>query len=129
MADTLTKKQRSYCMSQIKSKGTSHELIIKKFLRGSGFSYQPKIEGSPDFAHKKKKIAIFVDGCFWHGCPKCYREPKSNREYWIPKIKANISRDNKKRNRLRRKGWRVIRIWSCEIKKSIPNKLKRLKDE
>ena len=116
-------------MSQIKSSGTSPELKIKKFLYGSGFSYQPKISGKPDFANKKKKIAVFVDGCFWHGCPKCYRNPKSNKEYWIPKIEANRLRDKKNRNSLKKKGWRIVRVWSCELKKFIPKKIKSLKNQ
>lgn len=103
-------------MSQIKSKGTSPELKIKKFLWGSGFSYQPKnIYGNPDFIHKKEKIAVFIDGCFWHGCPFCYKEPKSNKEYWIPKIKLNKQRDKRNRTFLRKKGWNILIIWEHEI--------------
>lgn len=123
MADSLTKEQRSYCMSRIKSRGTYPEIKLKKFLRGSGFSYQPKIKGNPDFAHKTRKIAILMDGCFWHGCPKCYREPKSNKDYWIPKIKNNRKRDKIKRKLLKNNGWEVIRVWSHELKNSIPNKI------
>lgn len=110
-------------MSQIKSRDTSPEIKLKKFFRGFGFSYQPKIIGNPDFANRDKKIAIFVDGCFWHACPKCYKEPKSNRVYWIPKIENNKKRDKAKRKILRDDGWKVIRVWSHELKNSIPNKI------
>lgn len=127
MADTLTKKQRSFCMSKIKSKNTSYEILLKKYLRGTGFRFQQKIIGSPDFINKDKKIAIFLDGCFWHGCPKCYKAPKSNKKYWGDKIKTNISRDKKNNQALRKGGYKIIRVWSHELKNKIPNKIKELK--
>ena len=116
MTDTLTKKQRSYCMSRIRSSRTKPELKIKRLMNHLGFSYQPKgILGKPDFADKKRKIAVFVDGCFWHGCPKHYRKPKSNRRYWLPKIRKNMARDRKVSSALKNAGWKAIRIWGHEI--------------
>lgn len=75
----------------------------------------PKIPGSPDIILRDKKVAIFVHGCFWHKCPKCYREPKSNKEYWLPKIKRNVRRDERNAAMLRRGGWKVVKLWEHEI--------------
>jgi DNA mismatch endonuclease (patch repair protein) len=117
MTDTMTKKQRSFCMSRIRGRDTKPELRIKKLMKKLGFSHQPKgIIGRPDFANRKTKTAVFVDGCFWHGCPKHCKKPKSNRAYWLPKIRQNIARDRKVTAALRRAGWKAIRIWEHEIK-------------
>jgi len=81
-------------MSRINSKHTHPEIILKKELKLHSFIYQPKnIFGNPDFINKKSKIIVFIDGCFWHKCPRCYKEPKSNREYWLPKLEKNAIRD------------------------------------
>ncbi len=117
MADVHTKKQRSYNMSMIRGKKTKPELLFKKALYGSGFSYQPKLFGNPDFINRKNRIAVFVDGCFWHKCPKHYIPPKQNVEFWKKKIDDNIKRDKKVTDELKEKGWKVIRIWECKIKK------------
>jgi len=82
MADTLTKKQRSFCMSKIRSRNTKPELKHK--AKNKGLEYQPKAFGKPDFIDWKKKTAIFIDGCFWHKCPIHYKQPKSNKKYWMP---------------------------------------------
>jgi len=118
MADWLPKKTRSKIMSAIRSRDTKPELTLKKMIRGHGFAYQSKIKGSPDFIHRKNKIAIFIHGCFWHKCPRCYREPTSNMEYWIPKLEANVKRDRKNRKIMKRKGYKVVEIWEHEIKKN-----------
>lgn len=69
-------------------------------------------------AFTKRKIAIFVHGCFWHRCPACAkRYPKSNRSYWLPKLRANVARDKRKEAELRKAGWRVLVIWEHELKK------------
>lgn len=115
-------------MSRIKSKNTSHEKRLKKYLKGLGFKFQPRIKGSPDFINKKEKTAIFLDGCFWHGCPKCYKAPKSNKNYWKDKLKSNIARDKKNNLALKEKGYKIIRVWSHELKNEIPNKIKKLRE-
>lgn len=118
MTDVHTKEQRSYNMSRIKSAETKAELKLKNFFRALGFAYQPKnIYGKPDFAHKKEKIAVFVDGCFWHKCPKHFKMPESNRKFWSEKINKNAERDKMVTKKLRKDNWRVIRIWEHEIKK------------
>jgi DNA mismatch endonuclease (patch repair protein) len=117
MADNLTKQRRSYNMSRIRSRDTKPELIIKPFMRKLGFAYQPKMYGHPDFADKKTKTVVFIDGCFWHGCPKHFIMPKSNIDYWRKKISRNALRDKKVNMLYKNKGWKVVRIWEHEITK------------
>lgn len=114
MADNLTKKQRSLCMSRIRSFGTKAELKHKK--RFSTFQYQPKgLYGKPDFIDWENKIIVFIDGCFWHKCPKHYKEPKSNRKYWLPKLEKNVIRDREIELNYRQTGWKIVRIWEHEL--------------
>jgi DNA mismatch endonuclease (patch repair protein) len=116
MADILTKEQRSYNMSRIRSSKTSPELKVQAALKMFGFTYQPRgIYGRPDFANKREKIAIFIDGCFWHGCKIHYRHPKSNTGYWMRKIERNKERDTHVVRTLRHSGWRVIRLWEHNL--------------
>ena len=74
------------------------------------------IAGRPDFSFQNQKVAVFVDGCFWHGCPKCFQLPKQNRALWKAKIEGNRKRDRLVNGRLRRLGWKVIRIRECQLK-------------
>ena len=123
MVDTFSIKERSSIMRKIKSQGTSPELKLRKALWDHGirgYRIQNKeITGNPDIIFKKKKIAVFVDGCFWHRCERCYRQPKSNIEYWEKKIRLNVKRDLKHNDDLKKEGWRVIRIWEHEINSHI----------
>ena len=115
--DVMTAAQRSHNMSRIRSRNTKPELGLKTVLKSMGFVYQPKgVYGNPDFINKGKKIAIFVDGCFWHGCPDHYRAPKSNVRFWKAKIKRNIERDRKVTSELKKGGFTVIRTWEHQIK-------------
>lgn len=113
--------QRSAIMAKVKSKGNaSTELRVAGRLARSaarGWKKHPKdVDGCPDFFFKKKKIAVFVDGCFWHGCPICKRRtPKTRRSYWQAKIAANRQRDRNVRTRLRAQGIRVVRVWEHEV--------------
>ena len=118
MADVHTKEQRGYNMSRIRSSKTKTELKFKSLFKALGFTYQPKnVYGKPDFIHKKEKIAVFVDGCFWHGCPKHFRMPKSNRKFWSEKIRKNAERDKIVTKNLRKDGWKVLRVWEHNIKR------------
>lgn len=118
MVDVHTRKQRSYNMSKIKASETKAELKLKPFLKSIGFIYQPKnIYGKPDFVHKREKVVIFVDGCFWHKCPRHFKTPASNEKFWKVKINKNAERDKKVNKKLRKDGWRVIRIWEHDIAK------------
>lgn len=112
--DRVSKEKRSEMMSKIRSESGIENLPPR--LRGLRLRRHPKgIYGNPDFGNKARKIAVFVDGCFWHGCPEHYREPKSNVEFWQTKIARNKTRDAKVMERLQSEGWRVIRIWEHEL--------------
>lgn len=118
MADKFDKATRSRIMSSIKGSNTKMELAVKPVLEALGFEYQPKdVFGSPDFAHKEQMVAIFLDGCFWHGCPEHYRQPETNVSDWCKKIDANKKRDLGAVKLLEGSGWRVIRIWEHDLKK------------
>ena len=112
--DNLTKKQRSFCMSRIRSRNTKPELLLKKKLKGD--IYQPKAFGRPDFINYKRKEVIFIDGCFWHKCPNHFVKPKSNKKYWLPKIERNIQRDKEINLVYKIAGWKVKRIWEHNLK-------------
>lgn len=127
MADWLPKKTRSKIMSSIRSRDTKPELALKKAIRGLGYLYQPKIAGKPDFINRKKKIAIFVHGCFWHKCPRHYRAPTSNRKYWIPKVERNRERDKLNKKILKTKGYKVITIWEHELTEDTRKALRKIR--
>ena len=116
MTDVLTKKQRSYNMSRIRSKNTKPELILKNFLKRKKFEYQNKIYGKPDFINFREKVVIFVDGCFWHKCEKCFKEPSTNKKFWLNKINNNIRRDKEVKRNYSNSGFKVIRIWEHSLK-------------
>jgi len=120
MVDCYPRETRSRVMSKIRSKQTRPEILLRKSLwrRGlRGYRINVKdLPGKPDIVFGPHKVAIFVDGCFWHRCPRCFVEPKSNREYWLPKIERNVARDQAADEQLQRMGWKVIRIWEHEIK-------------
>lgn len=114
--DVVTKSQRSHNMSMIRSSGTKPELKLKKTLRILGFTYQPKgVYGRPDFVNKRQHVAVFVDGCFWHGCPTHYKKPSSNIDFWESKIDRNVRRDNAVNSELKKQGYTVLRIWEHMI--------------
>jgi len=119
VVDTVSKATRSRYMAAVRSKGNqSTEKIMLSLLRAqmlSGWRRHYSITGTPDFCWPKKKIALFVDGCFWHGCPRCYKTPKSNVKFWREKMVRNKRHDRRVNSYLRRKGWSVIRVWECQI--------------
>ena len=117
----MTPEQRHRCMAAIKGKDTKPEMIVRKYLfsRGLRFRIQVrKLPGRPDIVLPKYKTVIFVDGCFWHGHEGCkyYRLPKSNVDFWKAKIERNKARDVRSEAELAETGWRVIRIWECDIR-------------
>ena len=121
MADVMTPEQRSRCMAAIKGKDTKPEMIVRKYLFSRGLRYRVnnrKLPGSPDIVLKKYKTVVFIDGCFWHGHEECKysRPPKSNVNFWRHKIAMNIARDYANGVDLRLAGWKVIRVWECDIK-------------
>lgn len=118
MADNLTPEQRSRCMSRVRNRDTDLEAIIRSGLHARGYRFYKHVKslpGSPDIVFTKVKIAVFIDGDFWHG----YRFPvweHKLKEFWRVKISENRKRDQKNFRKLRRMGWRVVRIWQHEIK-------------
>jgi DNA mismatch endonuclease (patch repair protein) len=119
VADTLTPAERSERMSRVRSKGNRQtELRLIELMRErriTGWRRGAKLLGRPDFVWWRERIALFVDGCFWHGCPKHARVPKSKLDFWAPKLIANKARDRKVNRGLRRAGWRILRIWECAL--------------
>jgi len=143
MADVFSKAKRSQVMSRIRSRGNkATEVVLARLLRAHqicGWRRQiqilgravlprgPKIKAAqqrrptlkfsvrPDFVFKQARLALFVDGCFWHGCPKHGTQPKGNRAFWKKKFARNIARDRRVNRALRRANWRVLRIWEHEL--------------
>ncbi len=118
--------KNSYRMSRIRSKNTQPEVTFRKMLFASGVRYRINVdmEGTPDIVIPSRKLAIFIDGCFWHKCPTCYRPPHSNRDYWDRKIQGNVKRDRQVNRLLKSSGWKVIRLWEHRIGKSPCSTLK-----
>lgn len=114
--------RRSALMSRVRKKGTEPEMVVRKALHAKGYRYRlhtKDLPGCPDIIFKKDKVAIFIHGCFWHGhtCPHGSRKPKSNTEYWIPKIEKNMARDHQNVIKLENLGWRTLTLWECDIKR------------
>jgi DNA mismatch endonuclease (patch repair protein) len=121
MADVFNQAKRSQVMSRIRGAGNlDTELRLIKLFRGShisGWRRNQQVFGKPDFVFPKHRVALFVDGCFWHrhaGCKFSYT-PKSRLEFWLPKFQKNVTRDRLVTRRLRKAGWRVVRIWECDL--------------
>lgn len=127
--DKLNKQKRGWNMSRIHSKNTKPELIIRKLLFNLGYRYRIHylLDGKPDIVFPKQKIAIFINGCFWHshGC-KNSGIPKSNTSFWSKKLLENVERDRKILSILKRKNWKPITIWECEIEKNLPKSLRKI---
>ena len=117
LPDKITKEQRSYIMSQIRGTRTKPELIVKESIDSRKLRYQPKgIPERPDFANKTKRIAVFIDGCFWHGCPEHYQAPARNAKFWLAKRERNRERDVETDAALAAAGWRTLRFWEHEVR-------------
>src|SRR5690349_1583499 len=116
--------ERSYTMSRIRKTDTKPELLVRKFLFQKGFRfrlYDTKLPGNPDIVLRKHRTVIFVNGCFWHahdGC-KYNKMPKTNVEYWIPKILRNKKRDEINEEAYKKIEWKMITIWECSLKKKM----------
>ena len=132
MADVHSKKQRSYNMSRIRSKNTKPEIKFRKLLYEAGlrgYRLNSKLKGRPDIILTRCRLAIFIDGCFWHKCPRHCRFPSSNVNYWTKKINGNVRRDRNVEKELKKRKWIVIRFWEHDLKggRSLSLKLTRLK--
>ena len=127
--DRLTKQQRSECMSRIGGKNTNLEHVFKKHIRASGikgYRSYANIPGRPDLYFPNHKLAVFIDGCFWHGCPRCASFPATNKKFWNDKIGGNKKRDRVVNVKLRKLSIHVIRFWGHDIKKSPDRCVKKL---
>lgn len=114
--DKITPEERSKNMSRIKSRDTGLEMALRRELWKIGLRYRVQYgKERIDMAFPGRKLAVFVDGCFWHSCPIHGHYPKSNTAYWVPKLEKNIERDIAKDTRLRQAGWTVVHFWEHEV--------------
>ena len=121
MTDVHTPEQRSRNMSAVRNRDTKAEVVLRSGLRARkllGYRCSPRsVPGSPDVAFTRWKVAVFVDGCFWHGCPECYRAPSTNTVFWSAKLQTNRQRDASVNETLDADGWTVLRLWEHEIRR------------
>lgn len=119
--DNLSKANRRKNMQKIRSSNTKMELKMRSLLhkRGKRFNINTDLIGKPDIVFPSKKIVIFLDSCFFHKCPYHYIQPKSNIEYWIPKIERNVNRAKEVNKTLRKQGWKVLRFWEHQVNKNL----------
>ena len=123
MVDKISPEQRSRLMSRIRSKDTQSEILVRKHLYSLGYRFRlhdKRLPGKPDIVMKKHKTAIQVRGCFWHqhGC-KYSNFPKSNKSYWLSKLKKNKKRDKINDRKIKKLGWKLIVMWECKINKKL----------
>ena len=128
--DHVSPEARSRIMAAVRSTGNrTTERRFRAILVRHGFRgwrmHASELSGKPDFVFDAHRLAIFIDGCFWHKCPLCFRAPSSSLAYWEPKIASNVARDARSRRKLNRKGWSVMRIWEHELRDG-PRVLARL---
>lgn len=133
MTDVFSTEKRSAVMRQVKGRGTTPELKVRKALTALGVRYRlnrKDLPGSPDVVMAGRRLAIFVHGCFWHGhdCARGGRVPKANRDYWLAKVARNKARDAAAEAALVDLGWRVETIWECDLKdaEAVDERLRRL---
>lgn len=122
--DSLTPDRRSANMSRIRSKDTKPEMLIRRLLHGLGYRYRlhrRDLPGAPDLVFPSRKKVILVHGCFWHQHKRCIdgRFPKSRENYWLPKLLRNVERDRHNIDKLRRGGWKVLKLWECDVLKAV----------
>ena len=122
MPDRLTSQQRHNCMSNIHSKNTKPELMVRRWLWSHGYRYRLNVKGvpgKPDIVMRRYRTAIFVNGCFWHGHEGCekFKMPKTNVEFWDTKIRKNQERDKQNYQILQDNGWQVLVLWECQLTK------------
>lgn len=121
MTDRISKERRSANMARIRSQDTKPELAVRRLLHSLGYRYtlqNHKMPGRPDILFTARRKIIFVHGCFWHqhdrGSCEANRKPKSNTEYWSPKLDRNVARDREHQKTLRCEGWELLVVWECE---------------
>lgn len=127
--DNMSKESRSRTMAAIRSRNTGIEMLLRRALwqRGLRYRIHADLPGRPDIVFSRQRVAVFCDGCFWHGCPWCQLDPQQNRDYWIKKISRNKARDRSVTEELEKAGWRVLRFWGCEIRNDLEGVVQRIK--
>lgn len=131
MADVFTPQKRSAIMRSIKAADTKPEVLVRRLLFASGFRFrlrQSKLPGKPDIVLPKWNLAVFVNGCFWHQHEGCARAsiPHSNEEYWLPKLRRNVERDQEEYRALQSAGWRILVVWECACLSSTDHDLETM---
>ena len=135
MTDTWSSQKRSEVMARIRKTDSSPERILRTYLRRASVRYRTygNLPGTPDIIIRASKLAVFVHGCFWHGCPHHYRTPQSNVKYWSAKLQRNRARDRTNARRIRALGWRTAVVWECQVNRSprlvVERLLRRLERE
>jgi DNA mismatch endonuclease (patch repair protein) len=122
MADVLTPEQRRLNMSRIRGGNTKPEKLLRSALHVEGLRFRihrRDLPGCPDIVFSRARLAVFVDGCFWHGCPEHAVKPKTNAEFWADKLRRNKLRDRKVARVLKQQGWNVVRFWEHEVERDI----------
>lgn len=120
--DQFTKEKRSEIMRSVRTQGTAPEIRLRRALWRAGLRYRTRtrIEGAkPDIAFLGKRVVVFVDGCFWHGCPQHYTKPVENAAFWSAKIEKNRARDARNNQTLQANEWKVLRFWECQVEKDL----------
>lgn len=134
MADTVDTKTRSRMMSSVRAKNTRPEMLVRRLLHGLGYRYRlhaRELPGKPDIVFRRRRLAIFVHGCFWHRHPdsacRLARMPKSRLDFWQPKLEGNRSRDEAVVAALQAMGWKVLLVWECQLRdrEQLGNMLRR----
>jgi len=124
MADVFSQEKRSEIMSRVKGHGNRlTELRLIELFHSHGFTgwrRNARIFGRPDFVFPRLRVAVFVDGCFWHGCPTHGSVPTSNRDFWLAKLERNKQRDRLVTKELKRRGWKPFRVWQHELRRPRP---------
>lgn len=129
MIDIFSKSKRSEIMSKIRSRETKLEVKFRKELWKAGYRYRKNVTdffGKPDILLRKRKTVIFIDSCFWHGCPKHFRIPATRKKFWEAKIDRNKERDREVILHYRKIDWKIIRVWEHEMKKDLPKAVKKI---
>jgi len=128
MVDFLTRKQRSKRMASVKGKWTTIETRVHNYLKSRKISHKmhPTMPGNPDIMLKDGNIVVFVDGCFWHGCTRCYKPPSSNVDYWTRKVERNKKNDKMCTKLLRSRGIRVVRLKECKMRSNFQYQMAKL---
>lgn len=127
--DNLTRSQRRKNMQNIRSTGTAPETLIMRALRRKNIYFAKNVKsiiGKPDIVFRRKKIVVFIDSDFWHVHPRRFIMPQSNKRYWKEKIRRNKKRDSEVNKKLRKSGWKVIRIWEYDVRRNVGKCIKNI---